>query len=84
MFWEGGWEWARLIGSYDTLGQPLTSIGQPLTSIGQPLTSIGQTPRFYQPDTSLLSPGQAAPCRTVSATVATQPVPACQSPHARH
>ena len=21
MFWEGGWEWARLIGSYDTLGQ---------------------------------------------------------------
>ena len=21
MFWEGGWECARLIGSYDTLGQ---------------------------------------------------------------
>ena len=21
MFWEGGWEWSRLIGSYDTLGQ---------------------------------------------------------------
>ena len=21
IFWEGGWEWARLIGSYDTLGQ---------------------------------------------------------------
>ena len=45
MFWEGGWEWSRLIGSYDTLGQ---------------------TPHFYRP-------GQAAPCRTVSATVATQP-----------
>ena len=62
----------------------LLVLARPLISTGKPFTSIGQTPRFHQPDPSLLSgrPGRAMPDRV--GPVAAQPVPTCRtcaSPH---
>ena len=63
MFWEGGWECARLIGSYDTLGQtPHFYWPDSSFLLARPLTSISQT-----------RPRHGGPCRTVSGHVGTVP-----------